>query len=62
MEDCVESLSNVMAKQQSFALSLLKELAISNRKVIWSVEKQFAPRKYTTADPDDFFPFMCLEW
>lgn len=54
MEDCVENLSNVMVKQQSLALSLLKELAISNGKVIWSV-------KYMTADPDHFFPSVCLE-
>lgn len=60
MEDCVESLSNVMVRQQSLALSVLEDLAISNRKIIWSVEKQFALGKYTTADPDHFFP--SLKW
>ena len=40
---------------------MFTELAISNRKVIWLVEKQFALGKSTIAVPDHFLPFMCSE-
>lgn len=50
-----------LVKQQSLALPLLRVLAISNRKVIWSVEKSSALGKYMTTDPDPFFPSVCLE-